>query len=156
MNQVLDDNNIMNYKKAGVWALWGVNKVTNKRTCLEVAQTKNISSEVVSAKYILENDDDPRCVGCKCTYQARRRNNDYSECFQIHMCKTCEYESLFRIKSWKINPRYIDKYKDMVEKYEKFEFVLVSDDEKQMKDKASRRKTETEYAIKNKAVYWYS
>ena len=27
----------------GVWALWGKDKKTSKKTCLEVAQTENIS-----------------------------------------------------------------------------------------------------------------
>ena len=110
--------NLENYKKAGVWALWAENK-EGKRVCLEVAQTKNIYKEIKSALYILSNKDDLKCKQCTEIYDARQRFKEYSVTFKIHKCKLCEYESDLRKKSWKMNPRYIDKYQDMILNYQK-------------------------------------
>lgn len=81
----------------GVWALWGKDKKTSKKTCLEVAQTENILSEIKSALYILSHEDDEECKKC------------------------CEIRTL----SWKRNPRYIDKYRDISLEYKDMEIVVL-------------------------------
>ena len=93
----------------GVWALWGKDKKTSKKTCLEVAQTENILSEIKSALYILSHEDDEECKKCCEIYNARKRE-EFSKDFKVHKCKTCEHVSEIRTLSWKRNPRYIDKY----------------------------------------------
>lgn len=70
------------------------------------------------------------------------------------MCKSCSHVSKLRIKSWKRNPRYIDKYKDMILYYQNFEFVLV-DMSLAMKNKSKRYMREQEYANANRALYWW-
>ena len=42
----------------------------------------------------------------------------------VHKCKLCDYVSNLRRKSWKRNPRYIDKYRDIISKYEKIVFII--------------------------------
>lgn len=141
------------YKQSGVWALWAENKET-KRVCLEVAQTKNIHDEISSALYIISSKDDSKCKECKEKYHARRSDNEYSAYFEIHACKSCSYVSSLRTKSWKRNPRYIDKYQDMILNYKKLEFVLV-DMSSDMENKTNRCNREKEYAKINKALYWW-
>ncbi|WP_312652946.1 hypothetical protein [Aminipila sp.] len=141
------------YSKAGVWALWAEN-TEGKRICLEVAQTVNIYGEISSALYILSTKDDSKCKGCTDKYPARRRNNEYSVSFNIHKCKSCQYISGLRTKSWKRNPRYIDKYKDMLLNYQNFYFVLV-DMSSDMEKGTNRYNTEKEYAKIHQALYWW-
>ncbi|WP_238917323.1 hypothetical protein [Clostridium sp. YIM B02555] len=136
--------NLEKYKKAGVWALWAEN-VDGKRVCLEVAQTSNIYKEINSALYILSNEDDLKCKQCSETYDSRQRHHGYSVKFKIHKCKSCEYVSNLRIKSWKRNPRYIDKYQDMILNYQKFEFVSVD----------VSPEMEKKYAQAKQALYWF-
>jgi hypothetical protein len=111
----------------GVWALWGKDKKTSKKTCLEVAQTENILSEIKSALYILSHEDDEECKKC------------------------CEIRTL----SWKRNPRYIDKYRDISLEYKDMEIVVLNDS-LNIRDRNLRRKMEKAYAEINKAKYWYS
>ena len=109
------------------WALWGKDKKTSKKTCLEVAQTENILSEIKSALYILSHEDDEECKKC------------------------CEIRTL----SWKRNPRYIDKYRDISLEYKDMEIVVLNDS-LNIRDRNLRRKMEKAYAEINKAKYWYS
>lgn len=148
----IKNENLEKYKKAGVWALWTENK-EGKRICLEVAQTQNIYKEIESALYILSHEDDLECKQCTDTYYARQRCKEYSVKFKIHKCKSCEYVSNLRIKSWKRNPRYIDKYKDMILNYEKFQFVSV-DISPEMENKTNRCEIEKKYAQTKQALYW--
>lgn len=111
----------------GVWALWGKDKKTSKKTRLEVAQTENILSEIKSALYILSHEDDEECKKC------------------------CEIRTL----SWKRNPRYIDKYRDISLEYKDMEIVVLNDS-LNIRDRNLRRKMEKAYAEINKAKYWYS
>ena len=111
----------------GVWALWGKDKKTSKKTCLEVAQTENILSEIKSALYILSHEDDEECKKC------------------------CEIRTL----SWKRNPRYIDKYRDISLEYKDMEIVVLNDS-LNIRDRNLRRNMEKAYAEINKAKYWYS
>lgn len=111
----------------GVWALWGKDKKTSKKTCLEVAQTENILSEIKSALYILSHEDDEECKKC------------------------CEIRTL----SWKRNPRYIDKYRDISLEYKDMEIVVLNDS-LNIRDRNLRCKMEKAYAEINKAKYWYS
>lgn len=145
--------NLEKYKKAGVWALWAENK-EGKRVCLEVAQTKNIYKEINSAIYILSQEDDLKCKQCTKTYNARQRCKSYSAKFKIHKCKGCDYISNLRIKSWKRNPRYIDKYKDMSFNYKKFQFIAI-DTSFKMEDKSNRCEVEKKYAQIKQALYWW-
>ena len=112
---------------SGVWALWGKDKKTSKKTCLEVAQTENILSEIKSALYILSHEDDEECKKC------------------------CEIRTL----SWKRNPRYIDKYRDISLEYKDMEIVVLNDS-LNIRDRNLRCKMEKAYAEINKAKYWYS
>ncbi|AOY77402.1 hypothetical protein [Clostridium formicaceticum] len=98
--------------------------------------------------------DDSKCKDCTDKYPARRRNNGYSASFDIHECKSCPYSSSLRTKSWKRNPRYIDKYKDMILNYQNFEFVLV-DMSSDMEKRTNRYDREKEYAKTNQALYWW-
>ena len=145
--------NLENYKKAGIWALWAENKA-GKRVCLEVGQTENIYNEIKSALFILSNKDDLKCKQCTEKYDSRQRDKEYSTQFKIHKCKSCEHVSDLRIKSWKRNPRYIDKYQDMILKYQKFEFVLV-DISTEMESKSKRYEAEKKYAQIKQALYWW-
>ena len=142
------------YHKAGVWALWA-NDSEGKKVCLEVGKTINIYNEISSALYILSTEDDLKCKQCADTHNANRRNNEYNAEFKIHNCKSCEYVSNLRKKSWKRNPRYIDKYKDMLLHYQDLQFVLVAMDNT-MEDDYIRSQREKEYAETNKALYWQS
>lgn len=148
----IKNENLEKYKTAGVWALWTENK-EGKRICLEVAQTQNIYKEIESALYILSNEDDLECKQCTEIYYARQRCKEYSVKFKVHKCKACEYVSNIRIKSWKRNPRYIDKYKDMILNYDRFEFVVV-DITPEMENKINRCESERKYAQTKQALYW--
>ena len=142
------------YEKPGVWALYGQKNNENWR-CLEVAETINMYSEILSAIYILNTPDDNICVNCNNQYLARRRFGNDSAKFHIHKCKMCTHISSLRTKSRKRNPRYIDKYRDMIaQKYVEFRFFCVdmSDD---MLCHEKRRIVERRYAIDNKALYWW-
>ena len=152
-NENINDKNIEKYKIPGVWALWAMDKRNRKKVCLEVAQTKNIYDEVKSAIFVLSHEDDDNCKQCYKTYFARQRYKEYSAKFKVHKCKSCDYVSDLRKKPLKRNPRYIDKYRDMISKYEKFVFVKV-DASTEMKDKAKRLEVEQNYAKKNKSLYW--
>ncbi len=145
-------SNLEKYKKPGVWALWA-NNIAGKKVCLEVAQTKNIYDEIKSALFILSNKDDLKCKQCSKEYDARQRY-EHSTPFKIHKCKSCEHVSELRIKSWKRNPRYIDKYQDMILKYLEFEFISV-DISDEMKYKSKRLEIEKAYAQINQALYWW-
>jgi|GEM_PF-5970523 len=137
------------YKNAGVWALWAKDS-KGKKVCLEVGKTINIYDEINSALYILSIKDDLKCKQCTVTHDAKLRDRKYSAEFKIHDCKSCEYESKLRSKSWKRNPRYIDKYKDMLLHYQDFQFVLVYMGANDI------REIEKEYAVKHQALYWQS
>lgn len=138
----------------GVWALWGKDKKTSKKTCLEVAQTENILSEIKSALYILSHEDDEECKKCCEIYNARKREK-FSKDFKVHKCKTCEHVSEIRTLSWKRNPRYIDKYRDISLEYKDMEIVVLNDS-LNIRDRNLRCKMEKAYAEINKAKYWYS
>lgn len=146
-------DDLESYQKCGVWSLWAKDSV-GMRKCLEVAKTVNIHDEIRSALSLLSNKDDLKCMECSDTYNARRRNKEYSAAFKIHKCKKCYYVSNIRTKSWKRNPRYIDKYKDMLVHYEDFQFVLVEADDAMMNDKC-RLEREKKYALENQALYWW-
>jgi len=146
--------NFEEYKKAGVWALWAKDS-EGKKVCLEVGKTINIYDEISSALYILSNEDDLKCKQCTDTHDANQRDKEYSAEFKIHNCISCKYVSNLRKKSWKRNPRYIDKYKDMLLHYQDFQFVLV-DMDNTMEDDDIRSKREKEYAETNQALYWQS
>lgn len=152
-NEKINGKNIEKYKIPGVWALWAMDKRNRKKVCLEVAQTKNIYDEVESAIFILSHEDDFKCKQCYNKYSARQRYKGYSAKFKVHKCKSCDYVSILRNKSWKRNPRYIDKYRDMISKYEKFVFVKV-DVSTEMEDKAKRLEVEQNYAKKYQSLYW--
>lgn len=142
------------YEKPGVWALYGRKNKENWK-CLEVAKTTNMFSEILSAIYILITPDDNICVNCNNQYLARRRFGNDSAKFYIHKCKTCTYISSLRTKSWKRNPRYIDKYRDMLtQDYFEFRFLCVDMSDDMLCDK-KRRTVERRYAIDNKALYWW-
>lgn len=152
-NGEIYDDNLRKYEKEGVWALWAKTK-EGKKVCLEVAQTVNIFKEIKNALFILTHKDDSRCSKCNETYSARTRY-EFSAKFKVHKCKGCAYDkSKLRKKSRKRNPRYIDKYRDMVTQYCDFEFVKVNCSD-EMKDKCKRFEIEEEYAIKNSALYWW-
>ncbi len=143
------------YSKPGVWALCG-RKLNEEWQCLEVAKTANIYDEIQSAIYILTtSEESEECKNCsKEKYPARQRFKEKSAKFQIHPCKGCPHTSNLRTKSRKRNPRYIDKYKDMLEKgYINFKFVCVNSTEEMRHDKV-RREVEQKYAEKHTALYW--
>lgn len=154
VNENINDKNIEKYKIPGVWAVWAMDKRNRKKVCLEVAQTKNIYDEVKSALFILSYKDDFKCKQCCNTYFARQRYKEYSAKFEVHKCKSCDYVSNLRSKSWKRNPRYIDKYRDMISKYEKIVFVEVNVST-EMEDKVKRREAEKNYAKEHQSLYWY-
>lgn len=145
--------NLKEYRKPGVWALWAENNL-GTRVCLEVAQATNIYEEIKGSLYIISNKDDLKCKQCTEVYCSRQRFTEHSIVFKIHKCKSCEYVSKLRTKSWKRNPRYIDKYQDMVLNYQKFEFVLV-DISTEMENKNKRYELEKKYAKTNQALYWW-
>lgn len=141
------------YKIPGVWALYG-RKLNGKWQCLEVAKTVDIYGEVQSAIYILTTPDDVECEKCSDTHPARQKF-EYSAKFNIHNCKKCQHTSKLRIASWKRNPRYIDKYKDMLkQEYIDFRFVCVNISEN-MQDNNKREAVEEQYAKKHQALYWW-
>ncbi len=142
------------YSKPGVWALYG-RKLSGKWECLEVAKTADIYREIQSAIYILITPDDERCKKCNDTYCARRRFKNQSAKFRVHKCKDCSHTSKLRIVSWKSNPRYIDKYKDMInKKYIDFKFVCINKSENMCVD-SNRIEIEKEFAKDVKALYWW-
>ncbi len=153
----IENVNKDNYSKPGVWALYG-HTGNGQCKCLEVAKTIDIYSEIKSAIYILTTPDSNTCKECSLIpnnlYSARTRF-EYSTKFNIHKCKECSHTSDLRIKSWKRNPRYIDKYKDMLSKgYVYFKFVCV-DISEDMQDNRKRKAVEKQYAKTNTALYWY-
>lgn len=142
------------YQRPGVWALYGLD-CNDNWICLEVGQTVNIYSELKSAIYILTTHDDDKCKTCSKTYTARRKFKEYSTKFDVHKCKGCSHTSELRISSWKRNPRYIDKYKNMLKQsYIKFKFECVDISVSMHNDKM-RKLLEKQYAKENKALYWY-
>lgn len=142
------------YSKSGVWALYGC-KLNGEWKCLEVAKTANIYKEINSAIYILTTPDDEKCKKCSDTHPASRKFEEYSAEFDIHNCKGCPHTSKIRIKSWKRNPRYIDKYKSMLEqKYTNFKFVCINKS-KDMQDNNKREAVEKLYATEHRALYWW-
>lgn len=141
------------YSKPGVWALYGRKECDDWR-CLEVGKTVDIFDEIQSAIYILTTPDDPKCEKCGELYPARQRFGEESAEFLVHKCKKCPYVTDLRIKSWKRNPRYIDKYKDMLKQnYIDFKFVCI-DMSEDMYDDSRRKAVEKEYATDKKALYW--
>ncbi len=142
------------YSKPGVWALYGQTPI-EKWQCLEVAKTVNIYDEITSAIYILTTPDDDKCKKCSDVHPASRKFKEYSVGFNIHNCKKCSYTSKLRIKTWKRNPRYIDKYKDMLKQgYTVFKFICV-DVSDNMEDDNKREMVEQHYATKHQALYWW-
>ncbi len=143
------------YERPGVWALYGLN-YNDEWVCLEVAQTANVYSEIQSAIYILTTQDDDECEKCDEKYLARQRFKEYSAEFYVHKCKTCQHTSDLRIKSWKKNPRYIDKYQNMLKQnYKNIKFVCVNMSEN-MRDSKERKTVEKRYAEENRALYWWN
>lgn len=142
------------YGKPGVWSLYG-RKSNEDWQCLEVAKTVNIYNEIMSAIYILITSDDDICMKCNETYKAKKRFGDNSAEFYIHKCKMCEHVSSLRTKTWKRNPRYIDKYKDILKQnYAELRFLCI-DISDNMRYDDKRRAVEQQYAINNKALYWW-
>lgn len=142
------------YSKPGVWALYG-RKLNEEWKCLEVAKTADIYDEIQSAIYILTTPDDEICKKCNDTHPASRKFEEYSAKFDIHNCKSCSHTSNLRIESWKRNPRYIDKYKDMLkQEYIEYKFVCVNKSE-DMQDNSKREVVERQYATDHQALYWW-
>lgn len=143
------------YNKAGIWALWGINKETGVYNCLEVGQTKNILKEINTDIEILNLEDSKECKNCSNTYPARMRNKSFSRKFDVHnCCCDCKERSKGLKREHYIgrNPRHIDKYKDMLLHFKDLKFVLVGFSENQ----EERKSIERRYAYDNKALYWYS
>ena len=143
------------YAKPGVWALYG-RKLNEEWKCLEVGKTIDVCDEVECAIFILTTPEkSEECINCsRKKYPARQRFKEKSAKFQIHSCKGCQHTSELRTKTRKRNPRYIDKYKDMLEEgYIYFKFVCVNITD-EMRDDKTRRKVEQEYAEKHTALYW--
>lgn len=142
------------YNRPGVWALYG-KKNEEQWTCLEVAKTANIKTEINSAIYILITPENPKCKKCTETYRAKRKFENISAEFNVHKCKRCEHTDNLRLKSWKRNPRYIDKYKHMIEQgYKRLKFICVCMSEEMYNDK-SRKEVERNYAKENTPLYWW-
>ena len=150
-----DENTIVTdktYDMSGVWALWAENN-SNCYICLEVGETQSIKEELNWDIDIFRTADSNVCLKCQETYVARKKY-EWSMGFKVHKCKECTRKSVLRAKYATQNPRYVDKYKDMLNKYKNFEFRLV--DCSLNKSSDERKKIEKEYAHKHKALYWYA
>ena len=140
------------YRRPGVWALWGKDN-NGLYHCLEVGQTANMLEEINEDIEILSMKDSGRCIGCKHTYLASRKFS-YSAEFYVHKCKHCKTRCELREKFARNNPRRVDKYMSILEKYNHLEFRLIPNSlDKTYKERLVMEET---YAIEHHALYLYS
>ena len=129
--EIIEESNLNNYKKAGVWALFGQKKSAeseqNKKWfCLQVAATNNIANEI--------RIDIERIKGKP-------------------VCRDKKYVNQFKeeIFSYKEHPSIKEiLYNDINNKYENFKFICVKLEE----DNDKRIKMEKSFAEKTRSIYW--
>lgn len=127
--KVIHKNNLDNYKKSGVWALFGKlkSRQNKKWFCLQVGQTKDIASEI--------EIDDRRIEG-GIVYN---REKNYVNQFKQKIFSYTDDPSIQEKVYHHIN----DNYDDLV-----FTCVRIEENAK------IRRKIESYFASKTHAIYW--
>lgn len=129
--EIIEENNLNDYKKAGVWALFGQKKTVesdeNKKWfCLQVAETKNIANEIRI---------DIECIEGEMVCRDKSYVNQFNETIFSYK----EYPSIKEIL-----------YNHIKNNFENLKFICVKLEE----NREIRKKVEKMFANKTKAIYW--
>lgn len=132
----------------GVWIL--VFRDNLSEEYLEVGKCKKMKKELLEDLEIIEKEG-CICNGCsKEDYIARKTKN-----FRIKKCKMCDEpkKEIIRKKYAKKNPRRVDKYRDILDKYER---ENLSFEIYEIEDESILKTIESEIAKELEVKYWYS